>query len=612
MAKAINVEGNDMEDQGDAIVTGPRLLSLARGVAGKRTSSFHTRLAKLDHDGDGVIDEYDLVKAVDELVEQQKMTLFFKRLAIGAIIMFALLVAALTGITYALLRLIQTTQIDNGNFVTVKGSSQPALSGSAVLTLRNVTFNAADAGILSQSSINSTALALSHLRYHATIPPSIISDACLFYNMGLSAFTIHDPAAKTLEPRAVTVEGLELKEIGGCPAAGAVGSNLSGISGVITLNGMQLTVLCNATACAAFNNQTQAYVNHNPLAVQGGLAAALALGEISAAGNGSALAGRKRSLLLNLEGGCAHERSSSSACCYICQDQVGWTVGPACACKQMQNLAQCATKLHPDSLCCGACKVGWFVDGSCGCAKNECFPADASVQVLGRGSVSMAQLGYGDRVLSVDRASGRQVFREVFLFGHREPAGVQRYVSIHTASGHRLRLSPQHYIPVCTSGCTTHDLAAGRLVTEARYGSEVKAGDVVLVAAGTQQQLAPSAVLEAWVTPAAGAYNPLVRGADLLVDGVVASPHSNWVFDSIAPASMRKHLPAVYEAMMAPIYALYCMVGAANAEWLAHGLGLAEAGASSSYGAGYVAVVGAMAALASVPAACAVGHLGRW
>lgn len=589
-----------MEDQGNAVVTGPRLLSLARGVAGKRTSSFQAKLANLDHNGDGVIDEYDLVNAVDALVEQQKASLFFKRLAIAAIILFALLVAALTGITYALLKFIQTTQIDNGNFITVKGSNQPALMGGAVLALQSISFNPADASIINQTAFNGSAVALSHLSYHATVPPAIIADACLFYSRGLSAFTVHDGVAHTLEPSAVVVEALGLREVAGCPTDGALASNLSGVSGIITLGSLDLTVLCNATACAAFNNQTRAFVN--PQAAQDGLKALLALGDLGAAGNGSAAGGRRR-LLLNLVGMCAHKRTKATDCCYVCQDSVGWTVDGNCQCMAMANLDKCATNIYPDSECCGACKVGWFVDGHCGCKQNACFPADASVQVLGRGSVSMARLGYGDQVLAVDRATGQQVYREVFLFGHRERADVQPYVSIHTASGHRLRLSPKHYIPVCTSGCTAEGLAAGLLVSEARYGSELRAGDVVLVAAGDQQQLVPSAVLEAWVTQAAGAYNPFVRGADLLVDGVVASPHSDWLLDSIAPASMRKHLPAVYEAMMAPVYALYCVVGAANAEWLAHGLGLAESGAASAYGAGYVAVVGAMAAVASVPAA---------
>jgi hypothetical protein len=86
----------------------------------------------------------------------------------------------------------------------------------------------------------------------------------------------------------------------------------------------------------------------------------------------------------------------------------------------------------------------------------------------------------------------------------------------------------------------------------------------------------------------------------------VASPHSDWLLDAVTPAALRKHLPAVYEVLLAPVYSLYRLVGPATAEWLAHsGLGLAEAGSSASYGAGYVAVMGAMAVPAALLAVAA-------
>ena len=63
------------------------------------------------------------------------------------------------------------------------------------------------------------------------------------------------------------------------------------------------------------------------------------------------------------------------------------------------------------------------------------------MQVLSRGAVRMEQLAYGDQVLSVDRASGKPVFREVYLFGHREHELVQDYVNLKTAAGHALQVS---------------------------------------------------------------------------------------------------------------------------------------------------------------------------
>jgi hypothetical protein len=52
----------------------------------------------------------------------------------------------------------------------------------------------------------------------------------------------------------------------------------------------------------------------------------------------------------------------------------------------------------------------------------------------------------------------------------------------------------------------------------------------------------------------------------LIVDGVVVSPHSDWVLDGITPESWRHWLPAVYEVLLAPIYLLYSIVGPRAAE----------------------------------------------
>jgi hypothetical protein len=134
----------------------------------------------------------------------------------------------------------------------------------------------------------------------------------------------------------------------------------------------------------------------------------------------------------------------------------------------------------------------------------------------------MDELAYGDQVLVVPRGgggglpAGATAYRPVYLFGHREAGSVQPYVSLTTASGHTLRLSPSHYIPVLPSP------AAAPGAAQPKYASEVRPGDLVLVMAASGQATQLSAVVEAWQSAAVGAFNPFVRGADLVVDGVVS------------------------------------------------------------------------------------------
>jgi hypothetical protein len=87
------------------------------------------------------------------------------------------------------------------------------------------------------------------------------------------------------------------------------------------------------------------------------------------------------------------------------------------------------------------------------------------------------------------------------------------------------------------------------------------------------------------------------QGADLVVDGMVASAHSNWMLDRITPAPLRWALPAVYEAILTPVYALYRLVGPRTAEWLAHGpLNLVSSVRADSSAASYLAFCSALAA----------------
>ena len=82
------------------------------------------------------------------------------------------------------------------------------------------------------------------------------------------------------------------------------------------------------------------------------------------------------------------------------------------------------------------------------------------------------------------------------------------------------------------------------------------------------------------------------------MDGVVASPHSNWFLDAHVPAHLRRHLPAVYEAVLAPVYVLYLALvpftGPAFARWVYEDLHLVEAASAAPLS--YAAVLLAIAA----------------
>ena len=59
-----------------------------------------------------------------------------------------------------------------------------------------------------------------------------------------------------------------------------------------------------------------------------------------------------------------------------------------------------------------------------------------------------------------------------------------------------------------------------------------------------------------------------------MVDGVLASDQSSWLLDDIVPAAWARHLPALYEAIMAPLRWVYSAAGPKALEALDAVLGI--------------------------------------
>jgi hypothetical protein len=185
----------------------------------------------------------------------------------------------------------------------------------------------------------------------------------------------------------------------------------------------------------------------------------------------------------------------------------------------------------------------------------------------------MSELSVGDRVQVVDPSSGQLRFEEVYMFGHQLADVSATFVKATLANGKVLTLTPDHFVPAVPLGKAVlfkntvmvrgKDLAVGMHV----FGTEAEG----VTAASMVQQVAVSAEQ--------GLYNPYTMGGMIVVDEVVASAHSSWLFDSVMDASARSSwlfdsvmdglglthkIPALYQAMFAPIRTLYRVVGASQ------------------------------------------------
>lgn len=194
--------------------------------------------------------------------------------------------------------------------------------------------------------------------------------------------------------------------------------------------------------------------------------------------------------------------------------------------------------------------------------------------------MTMADLRVGDLVLAVDR-SGRLVFEEVYLFSHKATNGFAEFVELTIEDGRRLRLTSRHFLPRCVRGdvSTSEELESTANVNcEIVAADEIVIGDSLQVAVGIMGPTASTTELRK-VTAVRrvvdmGVYAPLTMGGMIVVDGVVASAHSDFVLDRFGVSPAWQH--NIYQAVGGVARAIYRMVGAETAAWLAedHGMDL--------------------------------------
>lgn len=158
---------------------------------------------------------------------------------------------------------------------------------------------------------------------------------------------------------------------------------------------------------------------------------------------------------------------------------------------------------------------------------SECFPSSATVQLADGGHVRMDELAVGDRV---HVGGGR--FSPVFIFSHANTDTVSTFVTLSTAAGPVLTLTPGHLLPVSGKG-----LSPARAVV---------VGDVL--------SLGPAATVSTVVRVGAvrgrGLWNPHTLDGAIVVDGVLASTWTTAVDVGLG------------RALLAPLAGLFQLVGA--------------------------------------------------
>jgi LPXTG-motif cell wall-anchored protein len=139
-------------------------------------------------------------------------------------------------------------------------------------------------------------------------------------------------------------------------------------------------------------------------------------------------------------------------------------------------------------------------------------------------------------------------------------------VTLTLASGRALTLSPRHFIPVAAGADGAWDARIDK------GADEVRAGDYVWSQAN-DGTMSLDQVVTAATQVAVGAYNPLTMNGTIVVDGVVASAHSDWFLDGVVSPDAQAR---VYQAILAPVRLAYHALGPARMEAITEGWGVVD------------------------------------
>ena len=250
---------------------------------------------------------------------------------------------------------------------------------------------------------------------------------------------------------------------------------------------------------------------------------------------------------------------------------------PAIGCQPGQNF--CQGTIPGAYVCCSGstpiCAQSCDEDGDCEpyCEPSlSCFPGEATVAMADGSTRRMDELRIGDRV-AVMRPDGTRGFDEIYLFTHKDAVATNAYRTLTLESGRELTLSPRHFIPVATDG------GAGWDARVVKAAEEVGPGDVIWYE-NADGSLASAAVTAVATQARQGLFNPLTMGGTILVDGVVASAHSDWFLDGIASPATQD---VVYQALFLPVRALYRLIGPEWTETVAERWGVVDAARDASF-----------------------------
>ena len=178
--------------------------------------------------------------------------------------------------------------------------------------------------------------------------------------------------------------------------------------------------------------------------------------------------------------------------------------------------------------------------------KTSCLPADALLTVLEVGGVTsvrpVASVAPGASVLTSEGYS------PIYLFSHYAPGTTSSMIRLETTQGYVVELSALHYVEADGVGpLFAQDVTAGHALS--LHNAEGTLGWATVTKTSTVYKR--------------GLFSPFTLRGDLVVAshrnssaGIVISDQSEWFAEAYLPT---RHIPALYQGLLAPVRALFVL-----------------------------------------------------
>lgn len=156
------------------------------------------------------------------------------------------------------------------------------------------------------------------------------------------------------------------------------------------------------------------------------------------------------------------------------------------------------------------------------------------------------------------------IWDEIYFFGRADESTTGRFFQFEILGNDsvKFQVTGKHFLPGCpgNSGC----IWAERVQM---YAQDFQQGHYIWIAPLGSSKLELRQIVGMSIVEEKGLYNPYTLTGTIVVNGVIASAHSDWILDYVVPSAWTRWLPSIYQALFFPgrvLYGLLCVVGPAT------------------------------------------------